>query len=144
MTKPHLEVAIALIIEGGKVLVARRRPDVHVGGCWEFPGGKRQPGETWESCLLRELREELGVEAKIIAPWTRIDYEYPEHTVTMRGFRCRIVDGTPKALSSQEVQWTPLAELRPSEFPPANQDSVRQLQLRARQRNVILAHERGG
>ena len=128
MTKPHLEVAIALIEEKGKVLVARRHADVHAGGCWEFPGGKRHAGESFEACLVRELREELGVEAAVGVPWTRIDYEYPEHTVTMQGFRCRIVQGDPKALASQEIQWIPVAQLRPEEFPTANQESVRQLQ----------------
>ena len=127
MKKPHLEVAIGLIIEDGKALVARRRAHVHAGGCWEFPGGKRQPGESYEACLLRELREELGIEAEITAPWVRIDYEYPEHTVTMQGFRCRIVRGEPKALASEKIQWTPLTDLKPDEFPPANRSSVEQL-----------------
>ena len=128
MTKPHLEVAIGLIEHDGNVLIARRHPDVHVGGCWEFPGGKRHAGETFEACLLRELREELGVEAAIIGPWVRISYEYPEHTLIMHGFRCRITQGTPQALCSQEVRWMPIPELRPQEFPPANQLTVAQLQ----------------
>ena len=128
MTKPHLEVAIGLIERDGKVLVARRHADVHVGGCWEFPGGKRQPGESFESCLVRELKEELGVEAAIIAPWTRIDYAYAEHTVTMQGFRCRLLHGEPNPLESQEIRWIPIAALHPEEFPPANRASVQQLQ----------------
>ena len=128
MPKPHLEVAIGLIERDGKILVARRYADVHVGGCWEFPGGKRHAGESFEACLLRELKEELGVEAAIGEPWVRIDYEYPEHTVTMQGFRCHILRGEPKALASQEIQWIPIAELKPEEFPPANQRSVQQLQ----------------
>ena len=128
MNKPHLEVAIGLIERDGKILVARRHPDVHVGGCWEFPGGKRHAGESFESCLLRELKEELGVEAAILGPWVRIDYEYAEHTVTMQGFRCRIIHGEPKALASQEIRWIPITELKPEEFPPANHRSVAQLQ----------------
>ena len=128
MMKPHLEVAIALIVLDGKVLIARRHVDAHVGGCWEFPGGKRHPGESYEACVLRELREELGVEAAITAPWVRIDYEYPEHTVTMRGFRCRIVRGTPQPFAAQELRWIPITALEPALFPPANQASVRQLQ----------------
>lgn len=127
MKKPHLEVAIALIVRDGQVLVARRHADAHVGGCWEFPGGKRHPGESYEACLLRELREELDVEAEIAAPWTQIDYEYPEHTVTMRGFACRIVRGEPRALAAEEIRWIPVAALQAELFPPANQDSVRQL-----------------
>ena len=128
MAKPHLEVAIALIEQDGKILVARRHPDVHVGGCWEFPGGKRHAGESFEACLVRELKEELNVEAEILGAWTRIDYEYPEHTVTMQGFRCRIVCGEPKALAASEIRWVPISALQPEEFPPANRDSVRALQ----------------
>jgi mutator protein MutT len=127
MSKPHLEVSIALIIHDGSVLVARRHAHVHAGGCWEFPGGKRRAGETWEACLIRELYEELGVEATTGAPWTVIEHEYPEHTVRMRGYHCHIVAGEPNALASQEIRWIPIAKLVPEDFPPANQDSVQQL-----------------
>ena len=128
MAKPHLEVAIALIAHDGRVLVARRHADVHAGGCWEFPGGKRHEGESYEACIVREVKEELGVDVVIAGPWVTIEHEYPEHTVTMQGFKCRIIRGEPRAICSQEIRWIPVAELNPKEFPPANQHSVAQLQ----------------
>ena len=56
-----IDVSAALIFRGGKLLITRRHSDAHLGGLWEFPGGKREPDETFEQCLVREIREELGV-----------------------------------------------------------------------------------
>src|SRR5262245_45725195 len=60
-----IEVAAGLVFRGGKVLITQRRPDDHLGGLWEFPGGKREPNETFEQCLHRELKEELGIEVHV-------------------------------------------------------------------------------
>ena len=60
-----IEVAAALIVHQGRLLITRRHPQAHLGGLWEFPGGKREPGESWEACVVREIREELGVEMSV-------------------------------------------------------------------------------
>ena len=63
--KASIEVAAALIFDSDRLLIAQRPPGVHLEGLWEFPGGKREPGETYEACLLREIREELGCEVLV-------------------------------------------------------------------------------
>ena len=63
--RPAIDVAAALVFRDGKLLITQRHPDAHLGGLWEFPGGKREPNETFEACLIRELREELGIEVSV-------------------------------------------------------------------------------
>ena len=63
-----IDVAAALIFRSGKLLITQRPADAHCGGLWEFPGGKRKPDETFEQCLVREIREELGVEVSVGGP----------------------------------------------------------------------------
>ena len=62
---PVIEVAAALVFRDGKLLITQRNADAHLGGLWEFPGGKREAEETFETCLTRELREELGIEVTV-------------------------------------------------------------------------------
>ena len=69
--KASIEVAAALIFDSDRLLIAQRPPGVHLEGLWEFPGGKREPGETYEACLLREIREELGCEVLVVPCCTR-------------------------------------------------------------------------
>src|ERR1035438_758060 len=64
-TMPVIDVAAALVFREGKLLITQRYADAHLGGLWEFPGGKREPNETFEACLARELREELGIEVTV-------------------------------------------------------------------------------
>ncbi len=64
-----VDVAAGLIFRDGKLLITQRRTDAHLGGLWEFPGGKREPNETFEECLVRELREELGIEVVVGELW---------------------------------------------------------------------------
>src|SRR5216117_3701039 len=65
MSRSAIEVAAGVVFRDGRVLITQRRPDDHLGGLWEFPGGKRESGETFEECLQRELREELGIEVEV-------------------------------------------------------------------------------
>src|SRR6185295_20228273 len=97
--------AAAIICENGKYLVARRKQDAHLGGLWEFPGGKREPGETMEHCLKRELQEELGVEIGEPTQWQVIQHAYPEKTVELHFFQCRINRGDPMPLACDEIRW---------------------------------------
>ena len=71
-TKNYIEVSAALIFRGGKLLITRRHAHSHLGGLWEFPGGKREAHETYEQCLVREIREELGVEISVGALFEEI------------------------------------------------------------------------
>lgn len=79
-----IDVAAALLFRDGKILIAQRNADSHLGGLWEFPGGKREPGETFEQCLVRELREELGVEVKTGRLFEEITHVYGDKTVHLK------------------------------------------------------------
>src|SRR6185369_17353271 len=79
---PHLvEVSAGLVFRDGKLLITRRPAGAHLGGLWEFPGGKRESAETFEECLVRELREELGIEVEVGAMLESLTHVYPEKTV---------------------------------------------------------------
>ena len=83
MTSPQIEVAIGLVWKEGRLLIARRPEGVHLGGLWEFPGGKIDPGESPSECLLRELREEMGIEAEVTGTREIIPFTYPERLVRL-------------------------------------------------------------
>jgi mutator protein MutT len=123
-----VQVAAALILHDGRYLLTRRKADVHLGGLWEFPGGKREPGESLEECLRRELREELGIEISEPVPFQIVRHAYPEKTVELHFFRCSIKDGHPLPVGCDALQWVPPAELARVPLPPADLPLVNALQ----------------
>jgi len=122
-----VHVAIAVIERRGRFLICRRHAAKTFGGHWEFPGGKREPGETWQACLRRELREELGVTVRRIKPAGRLYHRLGKREAFFRVFRCAINRGTPQPLSSQIVRWVDRARLSRYKFPPANAPLIAQL-----------------
>ncbi len=119
-----VQVAAALIVHEGRYLLTRRKADVHLGGLWEFPGGKREPGESLEECLRRELREEVGIEITEPVPFQIIRHAYPEKTVELHFFRCSIKDGYPRPLGCDALRWVPPEELTQVPLPPADRPLV--------------------
>jgi 8-oxo-dGTP diphosphatase len=115
-----VEVSAGLVFRGGKLLITQRRPGDHLGGLWEFPGGKRESGETFEECLVRELREELGIEVRIVALLESITHEYPEKTVRLEFFRCFWLRDEPRALGCHDFAWVEAGDLMRYSFPPAD------------------------
>jgi len=115
-----VEVAAGLIFSKGRLLIAQRNKSDHLGGLWEFPGGKRKSGETFEQCLFRELREELGIDAEVGELIETISHEYPERKVLIKFFYCNITIGDPKPLDCQNLEWVKAHELENYEFPPAD------------------------
>ena len=89
-TLHSVEVSAALIFRDGKILITQRHAKSHLGGLWEFPGGKREPGETFEQCLVRELREELGIEVEVGGLFEDISHAYAEKTVQPEIFQLQI------------------------------------------------------
>ena len=83
-----IDVSAGLVFRDGLLLITQRRPQDHLGGLWEFPGGKRHPNESDEDCLHRELMEELGIEVEIKELIETIVHEYPEKAVRLKFFRC--------------------------------------------------------
>jgi mutator protein MutT len=115
-----IEVAAALVFRAGKLLIAQRYADSHQGGLWEFPGGKREPDETFEQCLARELREELGIAVSVLDRVESLTYAYPEKTVHLQFFRCRWQKHEPRALGCADFRWITADELTDYVFPPAD------------------------
>ena len=122
-----IEVAAGLVYGEGRYLIARRKPGVHLAGFWEFPGGKREPGETLEECLRRELFEELGIRIDAPIPFQIIRHEYVEKTVELHFFRCRIETGRATAIDCAEIRWVWPHELGDFEFPPADRPIIEAL-----------------
>ena len=109
---PHYDVAAAVTTRAdGRVLVAQRNTDDMLGGLWEFPGGKREDGETLDECLVREMREELDVEVEVGEPLIVIDHAYTHFRITLHAFRCRLVGGEPRCLDCAAFRWATQAEL---------------------------------
>jgi 8-oxo-dGTP diphosphatase len=114
------EVSAALIFRNGKILITQRHADAHLGGLWEFPGGKREPGESFEQCLVREIREELGAEISIGKLFEEITHSYNEKAVRLKFFVCQMVRGQPQSLGCAAIRWVGKAELADYEFPAAD------------------------
>ena len=118
---PHpVEVSAALIFRGGKILITQRHAKSHLGGLWEFPGGKREPDETFEQCLVREIREELGIEVEVGELFEEISHTYPEKTVRLKFFVCKLISGKLRPLDCAAFRWVEKAELADFEFPAAD------------------------
>jgi 8-oxo-dGTP diphosphatase len=102
-----LVVACALIDPDGRILLAQRPPQKAMGGLWEFPGGKVEPGETPEATLIRELAEELGiaVQEACLAPFTFASHAYTDFHLLMPLYVCRRWDGTPQSLEHAALRW---------------------------------------
>ncbi len=119
-TRNLIEVSAGLIFRSGKLLITQRHADSHLGGLWEFPGGKREPGETSEQCLARELREELGVEVAVGELIEELTHDYAEKSVRLKFFMCRLVAGEPQPLDCAAVKWVTRDDLAAHEFPAAD------------------------
>jgi 8-oxo-dGTP diphosphatase len=115
-----IEVSAALIFHGGKILITQRHSNAHLGGLWEFPGGKRESGESFEDCLVREIREELGIEISVGELFEEISHDYPEETVHLKFFVCHLESGEPQTLGCAAFRWIRQSELGDFEFPAAD------------------------
>ena len=91
--------------ELGRFLACLRPQGKHLGGLWEFPGGKVDPGESPEKALVRELMEELSVEIEVISPLTPVVWAYHELTIQLLPFRCRILRGKLHATEHEKLHW---------------------------------------
>jgi len=117
-----LVVACALVDADGRVLIAQRPEGKQLAGLWEFPGGKIEPGETPEETLVRELKEELGIDTKVacLAPLTFASHSYETFNLLMPLYVCRRFWGIPQPLDAQALKWVKPNKLRDYPMPPAD------------------------
>lgn len=125
MTRALL-VTAAVIERDGSFLLTRRLERAALGGLWEFPGGKVEPGETLEASLVREIREELDATVLVGPLLLATVHDYPDLSVDLRFFRCHLV-GQASAAMGQEMAWVPRAQLDRYPLPPADDELVREL-----------------
>lgn len=120
-------MALAVALRGGKVLVAERDAAAHLGGCWEFPGGKIEPGEEPRSAALRELTEETGLEGGTAEPLVVLVHGYPDRTVRLHAYLVREPAGEVRVDGGRKWAWLPPAELASLPMPEANAAILRAL-----------------
>lgn len=108
---PHYEVTAAVIRRNGRVLIAQRPHDGMLGGLWEFPGGKRETGESLEECLRREIREELRLEIEVGEPVAVVNHAYTHFRITLHAFECRVRSGMARAIGVADFKWVRMSEL---------------------------------
>ena len=110
---PHHNVAAGIILRAGsrRILLAQRSPDDFLGGLWEFPGGTQEPGESLQTCLMRELREELGIEVDVEEQLLSIKHAYTHFRITLHAFLCRLQAGEPRCLECADLGWVAPSEL---------------------------------
>ncbi len=121
-----LVAAVALVDVDGRVLIARRPPGKSMGGLWEFPGGKLEPGETPEHALIRELDEELGIKVheSCLAPLSFASHGYENFHLLMPFFVCRRWKGDVRPLEGQEIAWVRPMRLGDYPMPPADKPLI--------------------
>lgn len=112
---PRITVTAAVIERNGRYLLAQRPPDGLLGGLWEFPGGKQEPGESLPEALVREIQEELGVKITVGEELGIYQHAYTHFKVTLHAFFCSLIQGEPQALAASNIRWALLSEL--SSFP---------------------------
>ncbi|WP_445362304.1 8-oxo-dGTP diphosphatase MutT [Microbulbifer sp. ANSA003] len=117
-----VHVAVGVVTRGdGKILIARRPDHLHMGGRWEFPGGKVEAGESVQEALYRELLEEVAIEVQELQPLVEIRHDYPEKTVLLDTWQVTQFTGEALGREQQEIKWVSAGELDNFHFPDANQ-----------------------
>jgi mutator protein MutT len=127
---PVLDVAAAILFRDGRYLVTQRYDHDSFGGFWEIPGGKKEPGETLEQTIVREIREELGLEVEVVSFYRTARYPYPSRTVDLHLFHCRIRSGEPRTLECQSFAWVEPSRLKEYRFPDADASLIEELSVR--------------
>ncbi|MFC1512215.1 (deoxy)nucleoside triphosphate pyrophosphohydrolase [Candidatus Latescibacterota bacterium] len=122
-----IRVTAAILFHGKKLLIAKRNSADYLGGLWEFPGGKIEPGETPEECLRRELYEEFNISVKVKEHFSTSIYDYDTFTIELMGYNAEWVDGSMSCNSHSETAWIEVSELNKYKFAPADIPFVEKL-----------------
>jgi mutator protein MutT len=124
---PQIQVTAAIIVKNGKVLIAQRPLHDAFGGFWEFPGGKQEPGESLEQCLIREIFEELAVPIQVHRPLFRYTHEFDHLKITLHFFLCTILNGAPACIEVRDWKWIDRSEFDKFAFAKADHKAVTKL-----------------
>jgi 8-oxo-dGTP diphosphatase len=124
VSAPVRVVAAVLRDERGRVLIAQRPAGKHMGGYWEFPGGKIAPGESGEQALTRELAEELGVALRRCHPLLQLRHDYPDRIVELDVYEVDDYGGEPSGLEAQALKWVAAAQLGAEGLLPADRPII--------------------
>ncbi|MCA0901779.1 8-oxo-dGTP diphosphatase MutT [Microbulbifer agarilyticus] len=121
----HVHVAVGVILGAdGRILLAKRPDHLHMGGRWEFPGGKVENNESIQAAMTRELKEELDIEVKVMEPLIEVRHDYGDKQVFLDTWCITEFTGKERGVEGQELAWVPVSELPEYHFPDANQPIV--------------------
>ena len=122
-------VVAGIIKHNGKYLITKRFENSHLGGLWEFPGGKIMTGESDLTALKRELKEEIGIDCDVNDLVYETTYHYPDISINIKFYNCELLFGTPKPIECAEVKWIERSELSQYEFPPSDVKLIEMLSI---------------
>ncbi|MBN1892863.1 A/G-specific adenine glycosylase [bacterium] len=121
---PHFDVTAGVIYKNNKILITLRPAKGLLGSLWEFPGGKKEAGETLEGCLRREIMEELRIRIRIIRKLTQIRHAYTHFKITLHVYQCRYIRGTLQCHACDDFRWIQIEELTRFPFPAADKKVI--------------------
>jgi mutator protein MutT len=124
---PVIVCGVALIRRDREFLIAQRNADDTFGSFWEFPGGKKRMSESFEECVAREVKEELGVKVSVEKKFMELRKKYPNRELWLHFYLCSHTSGEPRPIDCQKVQWVDIAKLKDFKFPPANDIVIEKL-----------------
>jgi A/G-specific adenine glycosylase len=127
--RPHNNIAVGIVEQDGKILIAQRPENKMLGGLWEFPGGKVEKNESLEETTVRELKEELGINVVVDRYFTSVDFQYTHMSITLHAFFCTLISGTPQAIECTAWKWVGRNDLLEYAFPKANKTILKALLL---------------
>ena len=134
---PHIVVGAAVVRNSkGEVLIAQRREQDMLGGLWEFTGGKQETGETMQQCIVRELKEELGINVEVNDFLTTVHHVYSHFTMDMHTYFARIKSGRPRPLHCQDYRWVRIPGLRDFPYSKADLNIITELQKNAQKKGT--------
>lgn len=127
--KPSTLVTAGVIFNEGKVLIAQRKKGDRFEGKWEFPGGKVEPKERPKDCLIRELKEELGIEVEVFDIFHTLTYQYPWGKILLIAYAAKLTPTSrePEAIECADYRWVPIKDLPEYDFVPADLEIVGEL-----------------
>jgi 8-oxo-dGTP diphosphatase len=136
LSLPHKKIGAAVIWNpSGQILIDKRKAGGNMGGLWEFPGGKVEPGETVSECIVREISEELAIEITVGEHLISIEHTYPKFQMTLIAHHCQHISGIPQPIESDEIRWVNVEDLELYQFPDANRAIIAAIQSGTRSRS---------